>query len=224
MGLDFDELIYVLVFLVPLALRFLSGIVKAVARTFGIELSQAPEPKASGGRKASKSPRPLAEELLELDELDELEELDELDDDPLDPTPAQYLSERVGVREPEIPVHPPPDRSFRPLDLPALVETGHSLDRPPLGHLRGAMQEDAEAGLPRLGGGILVGASETLAGSGLHTQLKPRFRPSRRPRASFVPSTIDGWRRAIILQEVLAPPVALRREHRPGGLPPFEIV
>lgn len=36
------------------------------------------------------------------------------------------------------------------------------------------------------------------------------------------PDTLGEWRRAILLQEILAPPLSLRREHRPGQLAPFE--
>jgi hypothetical protein len=206
MGLDFDELIYVLVFLVPLALRFLSGIVKAVARTLGIELSQTSEAPAAGKRAARKSPRPLPEQPW---------------DDTLDPTPAEYLIERVEVEEPKISVPPSPDRDFRP---EGLIGSSGPLKRPRLGHLAEVLQADAESGLPRFDGGLVVGLPEPLAGSGLKTELQPRSRSSRRPNVGFVPSTIDGWRRGIILQEILAPPVALRRAHRPGELPPFEIV
>jgi len=206
MGLDFDELIYVLVFLVPLALRFLSGIVKAVARTLGIELSQTSEAPAAGKRAARKSPRPLPEQPW---------------DDTLDPTPAEYLIERVEVEEPKISVPRSPVRDFR---SEGLIGSSGPLKRPRLGNLAERLQADAESGLSRFEGGLVVGVSEPLAGSGLKTQLQPRSRSSRRPKVGFVPGTIDGWRRGIILQEILAPPVALRREHRPGELPPFEIV
>jgi hypothetical protein len=206
MGLDFDELIYVLVFLVPLALRFLSGIVKAVARTFGIELSQTSEAPAAGKRAARKSPRPLPEKRW---------------DDALDPTPAEYLIERVEVEEPKISVPRSSDRDFRP---EGLIGSSGTLKRPRLGHLAEALQADEESGVPRFDGGLVVGVSEPLAGSGLETQLQSRSRSFRRPTVGFVPGTIDGWRRGIILQEILAPPVALRREYRPGELLPFEIV
>jgi len=39
----------------------------------------------------------------------------------------------------------------------------------------------------------------------------------------LAPVTLDDWRRAIILQEILAPPLSLRREHRPGELSPFDL-
>ena len=42
--------------------------------------------------------------------------------------------------------------------------------------------------------------------------------------AGTLPASRGDWRRAILLHEILSPPLALREADRAGGIPPFDLV
>lgn len=190
---DFGLIFWLLAFLLPALARFVSFLVRLAARVLGRELPG----EQAGGEPAGEAPDSASEPDFPV-----FEELGPFERPAPEPVPEPAGAPRPpAARElRRLPVARSERRPLAPsLEEPAPAVTVSSLDEP----------------TPRALSSLSSGLGRT------REPAAPVLEPVSDPELR-APLTLGEWRRAILLQEILAPPLSLRREHRPGQLAPFE--
>ena len=191
---DFNLIFWLLAILLPALVRVVGFVFQLVAKVLGIELKKKETPDASN-ENAPESEVPA-------------------------PDPEYPVFQEL---EPEPRPEPKPKpKPVRPVRT-ASTSSRRTSRRTERKSLAASLEADTRASFTSSLGKSSSKALPTLQSDFRHTTETPTSLPALASDPELQPPATAGeWRRAILLQEILAPPLALRREQRPGELPPFE--
>ena len=231
-GPDLGTILYLALFLLPVLLRFVRVIVSEVAKVFGIELpklKEPEEPSPSSGELATESriperttlePEPLPRQKTPsaaASVFDEVKRSVELPKPKAQPVPKKgrgvgrdkEVSAKAGPRE----IRPSKDRESL-VDLLASRSSEEKKEVP----FASLSTEGAS-----LSSSLELQSQERFGSKRSLTNTNRRLQPEGEGAAPL-PRSLADWQRAFVMQEIIAPPIALRPDHRAGELPSFDLV